>query len=116
MCFLGIEKKKFYKKIKRKLPNTRKYIKENKFSTESINDRQIFYDENDFLSISKIKFLKNEIKNAKEISLDEEELVPMISKDIIIKRKNLTNIYDFERIIQKLIENNNTIEKKFIEL
>ena len=93
-----------------------KYIKENKFSTESINDRQIFYDENDFLSISKIKFLKNEIKNAKEISLDEEELVPMISKDIIIKRKNLTNIYDFERIIQKLIENNNTIEKKFIEL
>jgi hypothetical protein len=115
MCFLGMEKKKFYKKIIRKLPNTRKYVKENKFSTESISDCQIFYDESDFLCISKIKFLRNKIQNIKEI-LREEEMDPMISKDIIIKRKNLTNICDFEHIIKKLIENNNTIEKKFIEL
>ena len=115
MCFLGMEKKKFYKKIIRKLPNARKYVKENKFSTESISDCQIFYDESDFLCISKIKFLRNKIQNIKEI-LSDEEMDPMISKDIIIKRKNLTNICDFEHIIKKLIENNNTIEKKFIEL
>ena len=117
MCFLGIEKKKFYKKIKRKLPNTRKYIKEHQQNTESsINeDNQICYDENDFLSISKMKILKNKIEDESE-KIKEDKTNPMISKDIIIKRKNLTNMCDFEHIIKKLIQNNNTIEKKFIEL
>jgi hypothetical protein len=115
MCFLGIEKKKFFKKIKRKLPNAKKYIREINFSTEPINEMKISYDENDFLSISKLKVLKNKIR---ELQYEKEidHLMPMISKDIIMKRKNLTNLYDFEHIIKKLIENNNTIEQKFIEL
>lgn len=113
MCFLGIEKNKFYKKIIRKLPNSRKFKKENNLSLEPINERQISYDENDFLSISKIQVLKHKIR---DVSCHKEEIDPMLSKDIIIKRKNLTNIYDFEHIIKKLIENNNTIEQKFIEL
>ena len=97
MCFLGIEKKKFYKKIKRKLPNTRKYIKEHQQNTESsINeDNQICYDENDFLSISKMKILKNKIEDESE-KIKEDKTNPMISKDIIIKRKNLTNMCDLK--------------------
>jgi len=112
MCFLCIEKKKFYKKIRRKLPTAKKYIRENNFSTEPINDTLISYDENDFLSISKINKIRDVLK-----SYHKDEIIdPLISKDIIMKRKNSTNLYDFEHIIKKLIENNNTIEQKFIEL
>jgi len=103
------------KKIKRKLPNTRKYTREINFSTEPINEMKISYDENDFLSISKLKVLKNKIRES-QYEKEIDHLMPMISKDIIMKRKNLTNLYDFEHIIKKLIENNNTIEQKFIEL
>ena len=90
MCFLGIEKKKFYKKIIRKLPNARKFKKGNNLSLEPINERQISYDENDFLSISKIQVLKHKIRDVS--CPEEEEIDPMLSKDIIMKRKNLTNI------------------------
>ena len=107
MCFLGMERTKFYRKIKRKLPNARKYIIHNKFSSENIIDNNISYEENDFLSISKIKLIQNKIKNNEEDNID-----PIFYKDIITKRKNSTNIYDFEYIIQKI----SNMNQKFIEL
>ena len=72
-----------------------------------IIDNNISYEENDFLSISKIKLIQNKIKNNEEDNID-----PIFYKDIITKRKNSTNIYDFEYIIQKI----SNMNQKFIEL
>ena len=116
LCFLGIEKKKFYKKIKRKFPIAKKHIANNNCDYEIPKHDDIFYDEKDFFSIETIKKIKNKILNLQLDKNSKSNNNQISSKNIITKRNNLTNILDFKRIIKKLIENNPCLKKKFTEL
>lgn len=109
--FLNNDTKKLYKRL-RKITLTRKILKKDNEYVYAYKKLNVNYDEKDLYSISKIKEIFRKVKG---VNIDYKT-IPYKFEDVIMKRLDITNISDFENIIQKLSQTNTHFKQKLTKL